>query len=278
MDCDTIIQIASEICLDKTYSDYLCQFIEENREVFTLLDKMSELAREKLISSFDEYQALIQETFECNIHPQVNLYYAVLFAGQCKKEFTSKGINHDVYRETMSDINIWASSYHRKTGKIGLEEIGWIRHHIRGDLYRLGRLQFEMGFFENSPCLHIHIPEGGKLDFDECRKSIARAKPFFEKHLSCAYTLAVCHSWLLHKSLKEILGSNSNILNFANLFEIIENDNDQKQAMERVFGAESDDLKYLPEHTSLQRKLKSHLQGGNSIGMGLGIIRLTSNN
>lgn len=52
------------------------------------------------------------------------------------------GIPEQVTRDTLRDIAIWSEHYHRLHGRWGFAEVKWLRNHLRGRLYRLGRLQF----------------------------------------------------------------------------------------------------------------------------------------
>lgn len=48
----------------------------------------------------------------------------------------------DITNATLDDIALWMRDYHKKNGRWGLAQLGWLRNHILGDLFRLGRLQF----------------------------------------------------------------------------------------------------------------------------------------
>ncbi len=282
MNSSELTEIADEISLDKSFTESLCRFIDNNPDTVLFLYKEEDGIKRKLFEDTDTYNLFLKENFSRDLHPLLNLYFAVVFAGLCKIEYQIKDIDSDIYKETMSDINIWARTYQKVTGMAGLENIGWIRRHLMCDIFRLGRLQFEMSsldrkikdYPEGTPCLNIHIPEGGKLDIQRCRRSIDKAKSFFTRHHSRNYQIAVCHSWLLHESLGGILNQNSNIIRFAELFEIIESDDDQAQALDRVFGRDANISEALPELTSLQRGVKRFLLDGGQPGMGYGIIEL----
>lgn len=276
------IKIANEIALEQKYSDGICRLIMENTRLLSQVEKVEDTVKAKLSHDIHSYNEFIEAHFDQDLHLALNLYYAVIFAHQSKDEYLSKNIDDNIYQETMSDINIWANSYHKKTGRIGLEEFKWIRKHLLFKVFKLGRLQFEMsrlknnvkGFVKNSECLNIHISEGEKLDIVKCQQSIEMAKSFFLKHFNKHYHIAVCHSWLLHENLKLVLDQSSNIIKFSQLFEIVENDEDCTQALERVFGPDVQISAEMPEDTSLQRRMKHFLLEGNIIGMGFGIIKL----
>jgi hypothetical protein len=56
----------------------------------------------------------------------------------------SRHVPQQVARDTYSDTWIWAQDFHAERGEWGLEPwiLPWLHHHLCGDLYRLGRLQF----------------------------------------------------------------------------------------------------------------------------------------
>lgn len=55
------------------------------------------------------------------------------------------GVPSSVSRETLRDLERWANHYRRHHGEWGIEPslLRWFRLHMRGELYDLGRLQFQ---------------------------------------------------------------------------------------------------------------------------------------
>jgi GNAT-like C-terminal domain/N-acyltransferase N-terminal domain len=273
--------IAAEISLETAFSDTLCDFINEQTAVIRFFDTREALLKGLLFKSLPLYRILLKIRFSSSLLPMINLYHAVVLAEKCRAVYEKRGIAPEVYRDTMNDINTWTARYYLKTGNTGLMQMGWIRNHLNLRLFKLGRLQFEKGklnnkniegFSRRTDCLHIHIPEGEKLSPEKCSESLNRARGFFKTYWDKDYPIGSCHSWLLYENLKMILDMDSNIVQFSRLFRIIENDNDNKQALERVFGEGLTISSDLPENTSLQRKMKAFLQKGNRIGMGFGIV------
>jgi len=53
-----------------------------------------------------------------------------------------------IRQATLSDIAIWVKVYENQhSGATGLDRYGWICRHLCAKIFRLGRLQFEQGFF-----------------------------------------------------------------------------------------------------------------------------------
>lgn len=81
-----------------------------------------------------------------------------------------RGIPRDVSVSTLSDYELWMCEYREKTGEWGLREIGWLYHHFRGEIFRLGRLQFLMEPFDIPVTVYRHrstrtvcaLAEGGR--------------------------------------------------------------------------------------------------------------------
>ena len=73
--------------------------------------------------------------------------------------------------------------------------------------------------------------------------------------------------------LKEMLGKDSNIIAFQNLFEIDTVDYDAAWYMKWIFpGAENID-ELLPEGTTLQREMKKYLLDGKKFGIAKGHLK-----
>lgn len=60
------------------------------------------------------------------------------------------GIPRRVVLDTYGDIGLWASDHRRATGRWGLtdEAHGWLHNHLRGKLFRIGRMQFCPGLLD----------------------------------------------------------------------------------------------------------------------------------
>lgn len=53
-----------------------------------------------------------------------------------------RGIPEQISLDTFSDLELWIRAYRQWHGVWGFGERTWLFHHFRGELYRLGRLQF----------------------------------------------------------------------------------------------------------------------------------------
>ena len=164
-----------------------------------------------------------------------------------------------IFYDTISDIRIWQEVYERRSGEIGLIELEWLSNSLKGRLFRLGRLQFEPDKLKNA--IHVHIPEGERLDKKECEKAFELAGKLFMD-----FKYFDCLSWLLSPKILGLLSENSGIREFQSLFEIKDIKYDMKQASERVLFDSPN-----KNETSLQKKLKEYLKNNEDPGMGYGI-------
>lgn len=152
----------------------------------------------------------------------------------------------------------------------------WLAQHIRGDIYRLGRLQFnfshltfELGdpglpYERNEPALGVHIPATGPLHPEECEEAFEAARHFFPKHFpERPRRLMTCSSWLLDDQLGCYLSPSANILAFQRRFTLAPGSRDGDEDVLRfVFGHVPATLDGLVAQTSLERAVISHLRSG----------------
>ena len=199
-------------------------------------------------------------------------------------EYAIRGMNWDIFFDTFKDFTIWTHAFTKETGRPGIAQWAWCGSSIKLQLFRLGRLQFRSGALEQdvvlgedryeagTPVLEVHIPAGEPLTPEAVEESLGRAQWFFRTYFRREHELFTCRSWLLSPALRELLGEDSNILQFKNRFELYGTD-PARQAEERVFGKILEDPADYPEDTALQRDMKRYLLAGNRVDMGCGIIR-----
>ncbi|MDE6758184.1 MAG: acyltransferase domain-containing protein [Clostridia bacterium] len=229
--------------------------------------------------------------------PMIKLAASLKSAEKTLSIYKKYGISEDIFRSTFDDIRIWCENFDNK----GLDNIGWIKNHINFKLFKIGRLQFQFfkcrsrfldfskqPFSRGEKVINIHIPQGEKLNIDECKKSLCKANEFFKEYFpQFKYGYYFCESWLLCENNRKFMDENSNIVKFMNLFDIRCNIPYEKQTFERIFGIDMNskspifgndeekrkaEISCLSENTSLQRSAKNYLLDGGRFGMGIGII------
>lgn len=212
----------------------------------------------------------------------MRLAVCLAYADFTRDFYKEKGIPPEIFYDTMQDIKIWCENNNNK----GLKNYKWIQNHLRGELFRIGRLQYQMftldsrlldykvlPFSKGDRMIYVHIPQGEKLIYSDCVASLHKAKEFFAEYFSdFEYTFFFCESWLLYEENYAFMKTSSNILQFQSLFEVVCSKPIDVQAVERIFGKRKWRISDYPENTSLQKSAKAYMQGGNKLGIGIGII------
>lgn len=196
--------------------------------------------------------------------------------------YNKKGISEKILADTLDDIRIWCENNDNK----GLENYNWIKNHINGELFRIGRLQYQMFKCKNrtlhysklpfrygEKLIYVHIPQGKKLIYADCVKSLKDAVAFFNKYFpDFKYSFFFSESWLLYGENWQFMEPSCNILQFSSLFEIAYSVKDDSQAIERIFGKKQRKKENYPEKTTLQKNAKAFIRGGGKLGVGIGYI------
>lgn len=198
-----------------------------------------------------------------------------------RRLYEELGIGEDIFLDTIKDVGIWCGNNKNR----GLENYQWLILHVRGELFRLGRLQFQLDHCgeellcprlplkAGEPVVGIHIPQGEKLVTQDCVRSIRQALVFFGKYFpEHTYRYFFCESWLLYGKNGAFMAPGSNIERFRSLFDLAADIEDDDQAIERIFGERKEDVRDYPEETALQRSAKRYMLGGNRMGLGVATI------
>lgn len=210
--------------------------------------------------------------------------YLSLCEGVAEK-YREAGIPEEILVDTLYDIVRWCESYTAIKGKLYLGEIPWLKRHMTLNLFKLGRLQFAMapsfcdipkyGIKNGDPVLEVHIPAGEKLTPEECRRSFEMAEEFFAKYFpDFKYDYITCHSWLLDSELKALLPEDSNILAFARLFDVVDEE-ESYAALRYVFPWDTDksNVKDAVTFGSFSEKVKRHVLKGGVFHESMGVIK-----
>lgn len=216
--------------------------------------------------------------------PMMALAVILKLAVDVKDNYDKKGIDEKIYYDTMSDIKIWCE----KTGNKGIREYMWLQNHVKSELFRLGRLQFQLYGCKNKTLMYnklpfrygdnliyVHIPEGEKLSEDKCLESFAMAKAFFSEFFpEYKYEYYFCESWLLFDGNRDFMKQDSNIVKFMNLFEHCYSMKIDVQAIERIYGKRKLLNRNYSENTDLQRRAKAYMLSGNKLGVGIAVRKV----
>lgn len=204
------------------------------------------------------------------------------------QKYRNKGIPDKIFFDTLQDIGIWC----RENGFKGLRNYQWIRNHVAFELFKIGRLQFQLypcknptmkyaklPFSYGDHVINVHIPACGKLDYGECKQAFYEAVLFFERFFpEFHWDYFLCESWLVYGKNNEFMNANSNILKFDSLFNINYSIHYENQTYDRLFGLKKvplfrSQIKKLDERTSLQKSAKAYRLSGNRFGIGIATIK-----
>ena len=127
---------------------------------------------------------------------------------------------------------------------IRFSQMIWGSFFMRGKLIQIGRLHYEnddnnkkikkyVKNKENFRGYYIHIPKGENLAEKEVNDSLVKIDKYLKKYFKDEEIIYYTESWLLSPELKEILPDNSNIIKFQNKFDIVEYEENIKNAKEQ---------------------------------------------
>ena len=197
--------------------------------------------------------------------------------------YEEKAMPRDVLTETIADLSVWINRHYNWFGEWGFSDCGWLNLHLNGKLFKLGRLQFEIGHTlgalpeeckldlkEGDPYLNVHVPRGGSIDEAGCLESFERAKAFFPQYFNIDFKAFGCHTWLFNPDFEEMLPYDSNILKFQRLFNICKT-YENYDVLHYVFvNITKENIKDAPTDTRLRRAIIEHVLGGGTIQSGTG--------
>lgn len=212
----------------------------------------------------------------------MRLAVCLKYAEYTKQQYEKIAVSDDIFYNTMKDIVIWCENNNNR----GLKNYRWIENHLKCELFRIGRLQYQISKINSRKLdyrhlplnygdnvIYVHIPQGEKLIYSDCVNSLKEARAFFEeKFSSFEYQFFFSESWLLFEDNRLFMEPSSNILHFQSLFKIAVNIKNENQAIERIFGKKQIFKSKYPENTSLQKNAKKFICSGGKLGIGIGII------
>lgn len=189
------------------------------------------------------------------------------------KEYQKREIPDGIFLETMKFCTRFLREYYQKFGTYQFIWAWWFPRQISLNEYRIGALEYELVDGEERE-IAVHIPSDANMRIEAVKQSLEDFFQFRKKYFQEWENVKLtCDTWMLMPELKELLGENSNIVAFQNLFEIDEVDYEAVWYMQWIFpGFEKVD-ESLPEKTKLQRELKRSLLQGGKFGVAKGHLR-----
>ena len=154
---------------------------------------------------------------------------------------------------------------------IRISQLLWGIYFIRGKIIEVGSLQFEK---VDNKIIKIHIPKNTNLNIGVVKESLILSRIEIEKIYKISNFKYCCESWLLSNQIHNLVGRESNIFNFYNLFEIVEGKECLYDILNFVFNMKNcNDFNTLEEKTSLQHKIKDKLIIGEKFYLGIGTLK-----
>lgn len=192
------------------------------------------------------------------------------------------GIPDDISRRTLADLGRGLVLHRRRYGVGGLVAPGWYALHFHGELFQLGRLQYQrsrvsgregvalaaagLPLGPGEPCVDLHVPDyAGPLTPRAVDRSLAAAREFLARYFPRErYTAGCCHSWLLDPQLKRYLPADANIVRFQERFRVScgTGEPEDDLPVRFVFGDPDLPVETLPRRTRLERAVADHLRAG----------------
>lgn len=252
------------------------------RSVDELVQGMGEVGHPVDLPDLDWASGALQRCFP--------VYVFVAALPYTRAYHRERGIPADVSRRTLVDLGRNMAVHRRRYGRAGVQAAWWLTHHFRGELYQLGRLQFErarlgqrtgtrlaaagLDVGPRSRCLSLHIPDfHGPLSPAAVERSLALAGEFFALHFpEERYRTLTCHSWLLDPQLRKYLPADSNIVRFQERFSVAREDAEpaDTEPVQFVFGDPELPVESLPRRTAVERAVGDHLRAGGHWYIGHG--------
>ncbi|WEO98064.1 acyltransferase domain-containing protein [Streptomyces sp. FXJ1.172] len=218
------------------------------------------------------------------------VYVFVAAVPRTLDRYRERGIPPEISRRTLADLGRHMAAHRRRHGATGLRTGRWLVRHFRGELFQLGRLQFErarlgqrsapvlaaagVDAVPGTPCLNLHIPDfHGPLTPSACDRSLTWAREFFARYFPEERPVAaLCHSWLLDPQLRRYLPADSNIIRFQDRFRTAREDTEpaDTEPVQFVFGNPDLPVAELPRRTSVERAVGDHLRTGGHWYIGHG--------
>lgn len=263
---------AKKICGDETLS----------MSAVTLKNKLADLSYEfKAGEEFKDKSA------------QFGAFVYTVAIEDMEKLYKEKKIPNDIFLATIHDLSVWINRHHDWFGEWGFSQYGWLLIHLRGKIFKLGRLQFEparigewnlppeesgLNLKIDDPFLSVHIPRGGKMDEAACLDSFEQAKEFFPKYFNYDFKAFGCFTWLFDPNFKKLLPPESNIIKFQKLFNIYKHGDESYTGLEYIFvNITKENIKDAPTDTSFRKAIVEHILSGGIMQGGSG-YRLVKKN
>lgn len=169
------------------------------------------------------------------------------------KRYEERGIREEIFIDTFKCFSRFVREHMISFKSYGFDREWWTPRQLSMEEFRLGELEFEVEKWKEETVISVHIPSDAKIAKENCLKSYNHANEFFLKYYpDIEYRYFICDSWMLSPGLKEVLPSDSRILQFQQEFMIEAWNKETLSYMRWVFKNDNLSIEEMPEDTSLQ--------------------------
>lgn len=262
----------------------LCELLELNSEVIQKIieidasydhNKISDIWKKLYFrDSWDEGIATLKTEFEEDVDGMKILTCLLNCALYTYEIYEKRNIPKHIFIDTMKFIPRFLETYKQAYGYYSFIWAHWFPRQLSLQEFRIGELEYEF-ICEGDECrISLHIPSDAQLKKEYLHTSYSEFKDFVNVFFPKFKDAKVyCNSWLLAPALQNFLSEDSNILYFQNCFDPLKVDEDSLGFMQWLFLKKELPIHELPEETSLQRAVKSHLIAGKKVGVAHGILK-----
>ena len=267
--------------------DDVCNNPTACEALFRLIGVYEKEMRCDFLPLAQEVEKLSQETGVCLFSLQAVFY--MLLTEKMQAYYAERGVSERIWHDTVLDLRVKCIECKKVKGVWGIFAIRWFFNLFRGNIFRLGRLEFCLRSFgaeyqKDGLILHpdtlvidTHIPSGEPLVYQEVLQSYKQAMAFFKQYYGVEPPAFWCKSWLLSPVHKSALKESSNIKKFADDFDVYDclDHDGYAEIFMRVFEKEYTadfDLRALPCDTTLQKFYVEYMQQGKITSSGKGVL------
>lgn len=214
-----------------------------------------------------------------------------------KEFYLAKEIPIKHFYKSIYDLNYRINRFYQNNGAYGLtdSDLKWLSPLYKAEIFDLASLRFQISEFsyqeierqtyqymplsqewkkkfpEGTPIITIHILKDTDFRPEKIDDSLFLARNFFAQYFpEHNYEYFVCRSWLLYQPIENLLGDQSNIVSFAKRFQIIAQNQNTKQALDRIYGtSDFKKIQRMSKKSSLAQKAYKNL---DYLGVAAGII------
>lgn len=190
------------------------------------------------------------------------------------EEYRKRNLPEDIFTATMKFCTRFLNEHYQTFQRYKFVWAWWFPRQISLNEYRIGALEYEFIDVGDRE-IAIHIPSDADLQKESVRQSIKDFKEFCDQYYPEWEGIKMTtDTWMLMPELKELLGEDSNITAFQQLFEIDMIDYAATWYMGWIFPGYEKVDEFLPERTTLQRNLKKYLLSGKKFGIAKGHLNI----